>query len=118
MKPSILVVDDDPAMVRTLCDIFTLQGWDVGAAYSGEEAIEKQRERPHGFVLMDIRMPGIDGIEAYKAIHRQSPSTRVILMTAHATPEAVQHAIDEGVWRVMPKPIDLPSLFRMLAPAA
>ena len=118
MKPSILVVDDDPAMVRTLCDIFSLQGWDASGAHSGEEAIERQRERARNFILMDIRMPGIDGIDAYKVIHQQSPSTRVILMTAHATPEAVQHAIDEGVWRVMPKPIDLPSLFRMLAPAA
>ena len=116
MKPRILVVDDDRAMVRTLCDILRMRGWEAVPAHSGEEAIETtQRADDYACVLMDIKMPGIDGISALKVMKSAAPDLRVILMSAYTTDDDIQQALGHGVWRVIPKPIDLPALFAMLA---
>ena len=113
--PAILVVDDDRAMVRTLCDIFRSKGWDPTPAHSGEQALEIHKQRAHDWVLMDVKMPGIDGIATFKKMRELSPEVRAILMTAHTSPECIQDAERSGVSRVIPKPIDLPALFDALA---
>lgn len=114
MKPRVLVVDDDRLITRTLCDILRFRGWEAVAAYSGEEAIATQRKDGYTYVLMDMKMPGIGGLAAYRAMKSAEPQLRVILMTAFAPVESMQKALDEGVWRVISKPIDLPALFAML----
>ena len=115
MKRCILVVDDDKAMVKTLCDILRLRGWVAEGAHSGEEAVSCMRETPCKWVLMDLKMPGIDGIDASKSIRQSSPGVRVILMSAHGTEHDLDRARSSGVVHFLPKPIDLPSLFEMLA---
>ena len=109
MTRRILIVDDDRDMVRTLCDIFKLRGWDTGQAFSGDEAITAQKTGKYDRVLMDIKMPGLDGIAAYKALSRLFPKLPVVLMTAHRVAD-VEHTSA----RVITKPIDLPALFAML----
>ena len=109
MSRRILIVDDDRDMVRTLCDIFRLRGWDTGEAYSGDEAINAQQTAGYDRVLMDIKMPGLDGIAAYKSLSRLFPTLPVVLMTAHRVAD-VEHTSA----RVVTKPIDLPALFAIL----
>jgi two-component system NtrC family response regulator/two-component system nitrogen regulation response regulator GlnG len=109
MSRRILIVDDDRDMVRTLCDIFTLRGWDTGKAYSGDEAIDAQKTSAYDRVLMDIKMPGLDGISAYKSLSRLFPKLPVVLMTAHRIADVEQTSA-----RVVTKPLDLPALFNML----
>ena len=113
----ILVVDDDPGMVRTLCDIFRLRGWDPVGVHSGEEAVEEQYEHGYSCVLMDIMMPGIDGVTALRQMKEHRPALQVILMTAHTADERIAEARREGAFEVVTKPIDLPSLLRLLGPA-
>lgn len=109
-----LVVDDDRSMVKTLSDILALKGWQVHPAYSGEMAIRAATQEPFDVVLMDVKMPGIDGVDAFKAIKRARPDIRVILMTAYAAPERVAEAEREGVVRVLSKPVDVAELFQLL----
>ena len=109
MSRRILIVDDDREMVRTLCDIFKLRGWDTGEAYSGDAAINAQKAGGYDRVLMDIKMPGLDGIAAYKVLSRLFPKLPVVLMTAHRVAD-VEHTSA----RIVTKPIDLPALFAML----
>jgi DNA-binding NtrC family response regulator len=109
MSRSILIVDDDRDMVRTLRDIFRLRGWDTGEAYSGDEAITAQKASAYDRVLMDIKMPGLDGVAAYKALSRLFPKLPVVLMTAHRVAD-VEHTSA----RVVTKPLDLPALFNIL----
>lgn len=109
MKRRILIVDDDRAMVRTLSDILRLRGWETGEAYSGSEAIAAQKVQPYDHVLMDVKMPGIDGVAAYKALRRLFPRLPVVLMTAHRVAD-----IEESAAQVMGKPLDLPALFALL----
>jgi CheY-like chemotaxis protein len=111
----ILVVDDDHAMVRTLCDILRLRGWDATGVHSGEEAVQVACAEQYPVILMDIRMPGMDGVTAFKAMKQCAPPARkVVLMTAHTAPELLDEARREGAHDVMSKPIDLPSLMALL----
>lgn len=109
MSRSILIVDDDRDMVRTLCDIFRLRGWETGQAYSGQEAIDAQKQRPFDRVLMDVKMPGVDGVSAHKIMNGLFPKLPVILMTAHRVGD-----VEPTGARVLAKPLDLPALFQLL----
>lgn len=114
MNRTILVVDDDRDMVKTLCDILRRRGWDSRPAYSGEEAIAVQREAGSAVVLMDITMPGIGGVEAFRAMRASDPDLRAILMTAHASETILQDAERAGAWRVIPKPLEVSALLALL----
>lgn len=114
MMPRILVVDDDRQMVRTLSDIVSLHGWTVDSAYSGEAAIEAVGQQEYDVVLMDVRMAGISGVEAFKAMKTIRRGIKVILMTAYSAAEIVAEAEREGALRVLAKPVVLPNLFEML----
>jgi len=110
----ILVVDDDRAMVRTLSDILRLRGWEPDAAFSGEEAVAAEERGDYQMVLMDIKMPGIDGVTAFRRIKANNPAARVVLMTAHTEPEVVEAAVAEGALRVLSKPVDLAALLTLI----
>ncbi len=110
----ILVVDDDPGMVRTLKDVLRLHGWDVDGATSGAEAVEAVNQRAYTAVLMDVRMPGMDGLQAYHRIRLSRPNLPVLLMTAFAAEDVVDEAQRSGVVRILPKPLDLRGTLRLL----
>ena len=114
MSRRILVVDDDREMVRTLCDVLRLRGWQALGAHSGEEALELLSRDEVAVVLMDIKMPGLDGVATCKALKQRSPDLRVLLMTAHSDIEALDEAEREGASRVVRKPLDLAALFALL----
>jgi len=114
MKGRILIVDDDRQMVRTLSDIVALHEWDVDGAYSGEAAVEAIRQHAYDAVLMDVRMTGINGVEAFKAMKAIRPDVRVILMTAFSAAEIITEAEREGALEVLAKPVVLPTLIEML----
>ncbi len=111
-KGRILVVDDEEGMRQTLGDILSEDGYQVGLAKDGYQAIEKVKEantKSESFqlVLLDIRLPGIDGVETFKEIKKISPRTDVIMMTAYTVAQLVEEAIREGAFAVVYKPFDL-----------
>lgn len=114
MSRRILVVDDDTSMVRTLCDILRLQGWEPHGAYSGSEAVASMNEGRFPVVLMDIKMPGTDGVTAFRQMKARFPDSRVILMTAFSSADLLREAEREGAVRVLSKPIDLNALVPLL----
>lgn len=116
-KLKILVVDDNRRMVRTICDILKVKGYNPIEAYCGEEAVEKVRTEDLDCVLMDLKMPEIDGVEALRRIKSSSPGSGlpVVLMTAFATPEQVSEAKAQGACTVLTKPIDIQLLLSFLS---
>ncbi len=111
----VLVVDDDQKMVKTICDILKAKGYVVAPAFTGEEALEAvMAERPD-CVLMDIKMPGMDGVEALKKIVERAPGLPVVLMSAYATEDQVEEAKREGACSVLSKPIDIQNLLLFLS---
>ncbi len=110
-------MDDDPSMVRTLCDILRLSGWDSVGVFSGDAAIKAAHDGNFAVVLMDIVMPGTDGVAALEQIKRADQNARVVLMTAHAAEERIADAMRAGALDVMSKPIDFGALLQLLGPA-
>jgi DNA-binding NtrC family response regulator len=108
-------VDDDKSMVKTLSDVLRLKGWDVTTAHSGQAAVDLVASDGIDVVLMDVKMPGMDGVDALKAMKAARPKIRVVLMTAYAAQDRIAEAEQAGVVRVVAKPVDLSALLALLA---
>jgi DNA-binding NtrC family response regulator len=115
MNRRVLVVDDDRAMVSTLADVLRFKGWTVTPAYSGMEAVNAVAREDFDAIVMDFKMPGMDGVSAFRAIRSFRPTLPVVLMSAYIAHEVVAQAEREGVTRVLPKPIDLNALIALLS---
>ncbi|MCK9199667.1 MAG: response regulator [Gallionella sp.] len=111
----ILVVDDDRRIVKTTRDILKIQGHEPVVAYSGEEGVEKVRTEQPDCVLMDIKMPGISGIEALMLMKQITPALPVVLVSAYATNEMMDEARQAGAYAVLSKPLNIQMLLSFLA---
>jgi DNA-binding NtrC family response regulator len=105
-------------MVRTLCDILALHGWEAIPGYDGEAAVALSDTENVNVVLMDIRMPRMNGVDAWSTIHERHPGARSVLMTAFATPEAQALTEGKGVVRILRKPLAVPELIEALESAS
>lgn len=117
-RGTILVVDDDRDIVDTLCDILELRGWNTLRAFDGEEAVRVATEAAVDWIVMDVRMPRLTGVEALQAIRTRIPSARVVLMTAFAAQDLDARAKRAGAIRVLYKPFEPSALFSVIEEAA
>ena len=115
MRSQILVVDDEPGMLETLNDILVAAGYEVTVAANGERALELLSDGGFDAVLMDIRMPGMDGVQVF--IESGAPPPPVILMTAYAMEERLNAARAARVYAVLHKPFAAPHLLDVVAEA-
>lgn len=111
----ILVVDDDRRIVKTTCDILRIKGHEAIAAYSGEEGVEKVRADLPDCVLMDIRMPGLSGVEALKQMKQIAAALPVVLVSAYTTNEIEEEARLAGAYTVLGKPLDIQMVLSFLS---
>jgi len=112
---NILVVDDQPAMRATLKGVLGKRGYQVSVAESGEAADAAASQRQFHLILMDIKMGGISGVEAFERIKEISPKSSVILMTAYAVEDELKRAIRDGAYTVVHKPFDMSRLLEIIA---
>ena len=113
-NPRVLVVDDDDAVRLTLGGIIEEEGFEVRCAEDGYRAIALAKSQPFALVFMDIRMPGMNGVEAFKEIRRLNPESTVVMMTAFAPEELVAEAQAQGAYAVVDKPFDPEHLVSLL----
>lgn len=112
--PSILVVDDERDTCSNLQDILTDLGYHVDVAYDGPNALKLVEQTPYDVALLDLRMPGMDGLELYRRIKALRAGTVAMIVTAYAASETAQAAQDAGAWQILPKPVDLPKLMELV----
>jgi len=116
-RGDILLVDDDPDLLKLISLRLTSAGYRVRTADSGETALATIAVERPGAVITDLRMPGIDGLQLFEAIHRQHAALPVIILTAHGTiPDAV-NATQRGVFGYLTKPFDSQDLLQKVAAA-
>lgn len=116
MSAAVLVVDDELGMRETLVDILQDAGYDVAAAPDGETALETVRRNRFDVVVMDIRMPGRDGVSVLQEMG--SPPPQVIMMTAYAVEEQIRQAVAAKAFAVLHKPFQVGHLLDLVAGAA
>jgi len=116
-RGDILLVDDDPDLLKLISLRLTSAGYRVRTADSGETALATIAVERPATVITDLRMPGIDGLQLFEAVHRQHPALPVIILTAHGTiPDAVS-ATQRGVFGYLTKPFDSQDLLQKVAAA-
>lgn len=113
-KTKILIVDDDIEMAETLSDILTELGHHVEIANDGFKAIQKVKTEPFDVILMDIKMPGINGVETYKEIKHIQPKAAVMMMTAYSIEDLVAEALKEGAYGVWYKPVEITKVIELV----
>ncbi|MCD6584749.1 MAG: sigma-54-dependent Fis family transcriptional regulator [Desulfobacteraceae bacterium] len=107
MFPSILIVDDKTSILKSLSGILSDEGFDAITATNGYEALKILESESPDLVLLDIWMPGIDGIDTLKEIKKNSPTTPVIMITGHGTIETAVNATKIGAFDFIEKPLSI-----------
>lgn len=110
MKEKILIVDDEESVVQSIEGVLKDEGFQVVTAKSGQEAIEVFKNELPALVLLDIWMPGMDGIEVLKRIKWISPDCQVIMISGHATISTAMAAVRLGAFDFIEKPLSLDTL--------
>ena len=107
-------MDDNSELCETLADILEMAGFYVKSAKGGEEGIKRVKERFFDVVLMDIKLPGMNGVDAFKAIKKISPKTRAIMMTAYAVEALIKEALNECAFTVLYKPFEMDKVLDLI----
>jgi two-component system, NtrC family, response regulator HydG len=101
----ILVVDDNRSLAEALSDVFEAKGYEPTLAFDGLQAVEKIKTEHFDCVLMDIKMPGLNGVDAFREIKKFAPAIPVILMTAYSVQGLIDEARAEGALAILSKPV-------------
>ncbi len=107
MLPSVLIVDDEQSIVQSLSGLLSDEGFEVSTAVNGYEALNVIDSESPDVVLLDIWMPGIDGIETLKEIKKYNPHIQVIIITGHGTIETAVKATKLGAFDLVEKPLSI-----------
>jgi len=109
-KANILIVDDEIDLLETLGDIFESKGYNVTMVEDGNRAIELLKKKYFDIILMDLKMPGINGVESFKEVKKLHPSAAVIMMTAGSVGEEIKEALGAGAEAIIDKPFNVKKL--------
>jgi len=114
----ILVVDDEPIVVDSLAEWFRQDGYHVDTARSGKEALRMVGRAPYDIALLDIKMPGMDGLELQALLTSANPDLTIIIMTAYASVESAVKALKAGAYDYITKPFDPDELSHLVRRAS
>lgn len=113
----VLLVDDEVEFLETLEKRLRRRNMEVTVATSGEQALEVLGERSPDVVVLDVKMPGMDGIETLKEIKRRAPLVEVVMLTGHANVEVAIQGMEMGAFDYLMKPVDIDELVYKLQDA-
>ena len=116
-KASILIVDDNISLCKTMSFVLGRKGYAVATAKNGPEAIVRVEASLFDMIFMDIKMPLMDGVETYRRIKQIRPEAVVMMMTAYAVEELVQQALEEGAYGILYKPLDIAKVVAVIEEA-
>jgi DNA-binding NtrC family response regulator len=116
-QPTVLIVDDEPNILTSLSRMLSLEGFSPMVAGSGRVAFEKLAETPADALLLDVRLPEMDGLQILGRMREQYPDIPVIMMSGHANLEIAVHAIQSGAHDFIEKPVGTDRLLLTLGNA-
>jgi two-component system, NtrC family, response regulator AtoC len=115
VQARILIVDDDEVSCQLFAEVLEGDGHEVYQARSGEEALVRLREASYDLLLVDVRMPGITGLDVTRAMRQEQPALPIIVMTAFGSIETAVEAIHEGAYDYVSKPMNLDELKKIVS---
>ena len=114
MTQRIFVIDDDQDHAESIADLLEMQGYAVEVAFSGEEGVARFGEADFDLVLMDVKLPGMNGVETFFAFKTMRPDAKVIMMTGYSVEQLIAQAVENGALGVLYKPFAVPDLLAAL----
>jgi YesN/AraC family two-component response regulator len=116
-KKKILIVEDEYIVRESLRDWLVEDGYEVECCENGEEALEIVKNEDIGFVVLDLRLPGIDGLQLFEKVKEFKPETKAVIITAYPTKEKWEKAKSLGVIDFLPKPFQVADLEKVIGGA-
>lgn len=116
-KRKILLVEDEQVLREALQEWLKDDGYEVEVAESGEEALERVKNEEYGVVVLDLRLPGIDGLHVFEEVKDLKPGTQGVIITAHPSKETRDKARDLGLLDYLPKPFKIEDLENVISGA-
>ncbi len=113
-KTNVLVVDDLRSIRLTLGGILEDEGYNVVTAENGYQAIEAVRETHFDAIFMDIKMPGINGVQTFREVKKIDPEATVVMMTGYSVEDLVKEAFEEGAYAIVYKPFDIDKIIALI----
>jgi DNA-binding NtrC family response regulator len=110
MRPRILIVDDEEEFASALAERLTIREYEVTTSYTGQDAMEKVKQHKYDIIILDVKMPGINGIDVLKEIKSIKPLTEVIMLTGNATVETAIEGMKLGAYDYLIKPCETDDL--------
>jgi len=101
-------------MIQTLIDILNLEGYSISSALNAYQAIALVKEKNFDVILMDYKMPGKNGVEAFYEIKEIAPTSKIIFITAYYNEKSINEALADGAIGVCNKPINIPQLLDLI----
>ncbi|MGO9611858.1 MAG: response regulator [Dissulfurispiraceae bacterium] len=114
---SILLVDDEKQFLSIFAQRLEMRGLRIEIAVSGEEAIERSSKTEFDAIVLDMEMPGMDGVTTLKRLKSANPDLQVIILTGHATTDKIVEAMKEKAMDYLEKPVDLNKLLQKIEEA-
>ena len=117
-QPKLLFVDDEEELVSAVVERLEIRGIEGVGVTSGDEALRLLQREHFDVVLLDVKMPGVNGLDVLRTITRAYPDTKVILMTGHGSAEDIELGLRLGAAACLQKPVDLETLLEAAWSAA
>lgn len=117
IKANILLVDDEEKFLEVLSQRLEGRGLKVDVSTSGENALKRVKDKDFDAIVLDLAMPGLDGIETIRRMRKMNPDLQIIMLTGHATVENGVTAIKEGATDLLEKPVDIKKLLSRIQEA-
>lgn len=114
----VLIVDDEPELVSALVERLQIRGFDATGVLDGAEAVGQVRETRFDVAVVDLKMPGISGLEVIRQLQKVRPGLSCILLTGHGAAENVELGRKSGAYECVMKPVNIESLTKMIKEAA
>lgn len=115
MATDILIIDDEKTIRDSLQDLLEIEGYSIHAVASGEDALNKLKEETYDVILLDLKMPGLDGIEVMNQANLLYPQTNIIILTGHGSLESAIEALKIGAEDYILKPIEAETILNSVS---
>ena len=116
-KNKILLVEDEAVVRESVQDWLTDDGYDIECVESGEEALERLKKEEFGVIVLDLRLPGIDGLQVFEHAREITPETKGVIITAYPSQETLEKAKGLGLVDYLPKPFKVENLEKIISGA-
>lgn len=111
---NLLIIDDDRDFAEGLAEFLELHGYVVDVVFTGESGIETTENNTYDAILIDVGLPGLNGVESMLRIKRSDPKARCFLLTGYSAEHIAKDGIESGALEILTKPVDLDNLLDQL----